>query len=261
MIFYFSGTGNSRYVAEELADALDSDLRFIPRVSPNILAADTVGEYGVGFVFPVYSWGVPPIVLDFISRIKDDTIAELIEKKVNIWVVMTCGDEVARAPEMIEESLRRKGLSMKGVWSVIMPNNYVLLPGFGVDPKDIEEKKLSDAPLRIREVSDHIKARQWRHDVTIGKSPDLKTKLVYPLFKRWGVFPKKWKFTDDCISCGKCEKICPVGNIKLHDGKPVWGKECISCVACYHICPKNAIQYGSFTKGKGQYFCPKNKLR
>ena len=60
---------------------------------------------------------------------------------------------------------------------------------------------------------------------------------------------------DKCIGCGKCENLCPVGDIQCHDGKPVWlhNGKCMTCYACLHHCPSNAISWGWFTSGKGQY--------
>jgi NAD-dependent dihydropyrimidine dehydrogenase PreA subunit len=46
-----------------------------------------------------------------------------------------------------------------------------------------------------------------------------------------------------------------VGDIQCHDGKPVWlhNGKCMTCYACLHHCPSNAISWGWFTSGKGQY--------
>ncbi len=88
MIFYFSGTGNSRWIAYRLAEELREKLVFIPdalRLSGGSPEADpgtvekspgrTLPEFtprpgeNIGFVFPVYSWGPPAIVLEFIRKL------------------------------------------------------------------------------------------------------------------------------------------------------------------------------------------------
>ena len=66
MIYYFSGTGNSRFVSQKLAEILEEECRIITDVNPSTEIA--AGQY-LGFVFPVYSWGVPPVMLDFINRL------------------------------------------------------------------------------------------------------------------------------------------------------------------------------------------------
>lgn len=254
MIYYFSGTGNSRSVAQALGDSLQEKVTFIPLADP---LQEKLDGPTVGFVFPVYSWGVPPLVIDFIDRLGENFWQEVRQKHVPVWVVMTCGDEVALAPEMITKALRRHGVAPQSVWSVIMPNDYVLLPGFDVDPKDLENEKLASAPRRIMEISEGIKKGKSGVDVTIGSLPWLKSRLVYPLFKRWGVFPGKWHATDACISCGICVNRCPLHNIALDDNRhPQWGVDCCSCLACYHSCPEHAVQYGKATLRKGQYYHP-----
>ena len=64
---------------------------------------------------------------------------------------------------------------------------------------------------------------------------------------------KGFHATDACISCGKCVSACPLQNIRLEKGRPLWGKDCAMCLSCYHHCPKHAIEYGSMTKRKGQF--------
>lgn len=248
MIYWFSGTGNSRFVASELGKALGQELQFIPSTSAS---RQTPDSKGMGFVFPVYSWGVPPVVLDFIAGLPDSFAAE----QLYTWAAMTCGDEVAKTPEMLARALRRKGIKLNACWSVIMPNNYVLLPGFDVDSAELAEQKLRAVPARIEVIASEIRQKTERFDVTRGSSPRLKS-MVWHLFKRWGVFPSKWKVNDKCVDCGRCSTVCPVGNIKMEAGHPVWGKDCISCVACYHACKLQAIEYGKFTRGKGRYFFP-----
>ena len=56
------------------------------------------------------------------------------------------------------------------------------------------------------------------------------------------MFGKHYKVTDLCSSCGVCEKVCPVGNITLKDGKPVFGKHCVGCMGCSFHCPHDAIR-------------------
>ena len=56
----------------------------------------------------------------------------------------------------------------------------------------------------------------------------------------------RWhRATDACIGCGKCVELCPLNNIRLENGKPVWGKHCTHCMACICYCPKEAIEYGN----------------
>lgn len=251
MIYYFSGTGNSTFVATTLGNFLDLQQAFIPELEPSNLE---LKDERLILVFPVYSWGVPPLITKFIEELPDSLIDRIKSAGLPIDCVMTCGDEVALAPEMIIKTLKKRDLEINSIWSVIMPNNYVLLPGFDVDSKEVENAKLENCQGRIMEIAQALSRREKRVDVTRGNIAWLKTKLVFPLFKKWGVFPRKWHYRQVCIGCGKCEKICPLINIKMENGHPVWGNRCCSCLGCYHICPVHAVEYGNETKRKGQYF-------
>ena len=87
--------------------------------------------------------------------------------------------------------------------------------------------------------------------------PDrLKSGPVNRLFYRFFVKAKPFTVSSACISCGKCAQDCPLGNIHLEGGRPVWGKNCTHCMACLCGCPAAAIEYGKATGGKARYQCP-----
>jgi len=257
MIYYFSGTGNSAYVAAQLGSLLGERVVSIMDYGSGVLPD---GNAGIGFVFPVYSWGVPPVVTGFINSLPGEFWSDIRERNVRVWCVMTCGDEVALAPEMLGNVLGKKGIAVESIWSVTMPNNYVLLPGFDVDNEETGNRKLRESLSRIKEIAEGIARHEKVCDVVRGSMPWLKTKMVYPLFKKWGIIDKKWHSTDDCVGCGICAAKCPEKNIRIIDGKPVWGHDCCSCLACYHSCPFHAVAYGSATRRKGQYLFPDKQM-
>ncbi len=253
MIYYFSGTHNSRYAALRIGSLTGEDVRFIPDTDPYTQAIDSQKDKSIGFVFPVYAWGVPPIVIDFIERLPESLVASIASSSAYVWCLATCGDETGMAVEILRKALSKRGIKLSACWSLIMPNVYVLLPGFGTDPKDVEERKLKEAVGRIEHIAQKINSKETENDVHLGPFPRLKTSIVYPLFKKWGVDTKKGHYTDACIVCGKCAKACPVGNIAMVEGHPKWGADCTSCCACYHVCPTHSAQYGKITKNMGQY--------
>lgn len=251
MILYFTGSGNSRAVAEKLGRKLGETVVSITDQPPEKLVFE--GET-FGFVFPIYSWGTPLIVTDYIRNLNPKAV-EVIKKK-DCWMICTCGDDTGMAPEMYKKSLADRGLELSAGWSLTMPNTYVVLPGFDVDSKELEIEKLQKTEKRLSEIGSKILNREWEESYCRGSLPRLKS-LIFPLFNRWGINTEKWHFTADCIQCGVCSDVCPKGNIKIMSvgdkTGPVWGKDCISCLACYNCCPKHAVQYGSITKSKGQY--------
>ena len=76
---------------------------------------------------------------------------------------------------------------------------------------------------------------------------------VNPVFYRFFVKAEAFRATEACIGCGKCVELCPLNNIHLESGKPVWGKDCTHCMACICYCPKEAIEYGKKSRGKPRY--------
>ena len=61
---------------------------------------------------------------------------------------------------------------------------------------------------------------------------------------------------ENCNTCGICEKICPVDNIRLVDVRPQWQHKCQQCLSCINLCPENSIQYGKKTIGIERYCHP-----
>ncbi|MDE7160579.1 MAG: EFR1 family ferrodoxin [Muribaculaceae bacterium] len=251
MIVFFSGTGNSRHIASQLAQGLGETPCEICRTDPTRL--EFSGK-SFGIILPVYAWGIPPLAGEWLRRLSPAFVSELISRGTYIWVILTCGDETGMAPEMLQDVLEERGLRPSAMWSVITPNVYVLLPGFDVDPQETQQKKLALMERRIGEIREAVSREKRVIDVFYGSFPKMKTRLVYPLFKRWGIRASKWLATEKCTGCGACVKACPMDNITLWRNRPTWGGNCVSCLGCYHRCPVNAVQYGSVTKHKGQCY-------
>lgn len=252
MIYWFSGTGNSRWVAEQLARMLDERLidiadaasrkQFRYKLSP--------GEC-IGWVFPIYSWGPPPVVLDFIKQWHID---EYEKSHTYCYMVATCGDDVGLSVEIFARALGY--IDLNAAFSVQMPNNYILLPGFDTDPAEVEHDKKERAIPRLDNIARALTRHEAITDVVTGKYKWLKSRIIRPLFLRFLMSDKR--FAADatrCNSCGLCATICPMHNIALDtSGKPQWHGNCAMCLGCIHRCPHKAIQYGKITRNKGRYY-------
>ena len=137
MIFYFSGTGNSKWIANQLSKEQKEELVFIPDALKNRTFEFCLREdEKIGFVFPVYSWAPPEIVLNFIRQLSLKGY-----KRQYLFFGCSCGDDTGLTQQVLEKALSHKGWKCHAGFSVTMPNNYVLLPGFDVDKKELEKKK------------------------------------------------------------------------------------------------------------------------
>lgn len=254
MIFYFSGTGNSKWIASQVPTKQNEKLISIAEEMidlTNSFQYSLEDSEMVGFVFPVYSWAPPAIVMEFIKKISFTNY-----NNQYIFFICSCGDEVGLTQKIMDEIVCKKEWSWKAGFSIIMPNNYVSLPGFDTDPKELEQKKLDDSVVEIKRINEILTNHTENcFECKKGNFAFFKSRIINPLFNKYQVTAKPFHATDDCISCGLCEKHCPMHNVKV-ENKPVWGDNCTSCLACYHICPRHAIHYGKATLKKHQYFHP-----
>ena len=251
MIFYFSGTGNSLHIAKGISAGQNEKLISIADESGK---PENKFEYTfakgelLGFVFPVYAWAPPGIVLDFLKKIT------IHGETPYTFSVSTCGDEEGNTTHMLQQALAKKGINLDCAFSVKMPNNYIL--GFDVDTPVEEKKALQAAEQKIIEINDVLSHRQTAVFRLIpGKFAAFKSILINPLFNRFAISTRQFYATDSCTGCKLCEKICPIHTITVKD-KPSWGKACTQCFACINRCPVHAIQYGKGTIDKGRYVHP-----
>lgn len=239
MIYYFSGTGNSLHVANELARRLDDKVRAMVR------PVSTVDEE-IGLVFPVYAWGIPNVVQTFVRN----QLAMLAPNKCYLYTVMTCGDDVGYADRTLELCLKGR---LDAAFSVQMPNTYVCLPGFDVDAPHVSAEKMSRLPQTLDAIAADVRERACVRRLVRGGMPWVKTYILRPLFNHI-LLTDRYLHSDAsrCSSCGRCVKVCPVGNIDITSGKPRWKTRCTGCLGCYHACPQHAIHFGCMTQNKGQ---------
>ena len=282
MIFYFSGTGNTRWAAIKLATAtherlidIAEEMRLIKKsgaqyTEPFILEKDE----RLGFVFPVHGWRVPRLVREFIAKLQVNLPTEEVHPNyespvpspVYAYAVCTAGDSIGLTIENLNETIAsNSSLSNIGVhevvssFSLIMPESYVGLPFMDVDPKEKEIRKKEKSALELEEISEEIfNRKEGICRLVKGPIPWFFTKVVGGFFEKVLITDKRFHVTaDKCVKCGICAHVCTVGDIDGGKGKmPVWlhHDDCLTCFNCYHHCPHHAIEFGHQTQKKGQYY-------
>lgn len=253
MIFYFTGTGNSLYAAENIGESCNERVISIAeemKKSSDRLEYNLEKDERIGFVYPVYAWAPPKLVLDFVRKIKIHNY-----KSNYVFSIATCGANVGNTMKVLEKTLSKKEITLNSGFSLVMPSNYIIMGD--VDSKEVQGEKLVKADERLKKIDKIIKERRKSvFDLEKGSSARLRTSVINPLFTTFGINTKKFHADNNCTSCGLCEKVCSVGNISV-DTKPVWGSKCTQCLACINRCPTKAIQYGKGTIKKGRYKNPK----
>jgi ferredoxin len=271
MIFYFSGTGNSKWAAKTLALETGDTLVSIPEVINSDCSFTLEKDEHVGFIFPIHGWRVPNIVKEFLTKLTIKTLGEdTSHVKHYCFCLVTAGDSIGKAMERFQQQLKsvtvNDALSLKAVCSLIMPESYVGLPGMDVDTKEKELEKKELASKQLKEFSNILKQRPHKDSDQIwgwnqlirGPIPSFFSGPVGGFFERFLITDKPFHVDNRrCVKCGICANVCPVSDIKgglgyepewLHNGK------CLTCFSCYHHCPHHAIEFGKRTQKKGQYF-------
>lgn len=254
MIFYFSGTGNTRWAAEYIARATGEKLLFIPDEAKGECRYTLSEGERIGFCFPVHGWQPPEIVRHFIRRMS------ITDKKGHYcFALCTCGDNIGKAITILNKDLKAQGLSAESCFSIIMPETYVCLPFMYTDTREREREKIGQAKEKLLEIAKTVKERERGVvRITEGATPRLYSYVIGEYFNRFMITDKPFYVdTGKCIECGICVTSCPTGNITGGKGAhPQWKHDgsCTCCLACYHHCPMHAINYGKRTRTRGQYY-------
>jgi ferredoxin len=246
-IYYFSATGNSLVAAKDLAAEL-KEAKIIP-ITKALKAGDEDSSDAIGIVFPVYMFGIPLIVADFLKSIK-------VKPGAYIFTLATFGGLPGRAHTQSFEILKKRGIKLAAGFSVLMPGNYT--PLYAAKPDEAQQEIFKKEKLRIKAIARFVRERK---EGVMEQKPFLPNFLLYKLLYKSGteqipLSAKGFWLTDACIKCGLCEKICPVENIILREGKPYWLGRCQHCMACLQWCPVEAIQYKKTTVGRKRYHHP-----
>ncbi len=245
MVVYFSATGNCEYAAEKIAEATADTAVSMTELCGEI---ELSGQEYLGIVVPTYFWGLPSYVEEFLQSTSFKN-----SEGLYVYFVATYGGTVGQADYFAKKILQNKGISLAASFGIKTVDNWTV--SFDVNDKAEIEKTLAEESKQLESVICKVK----------GKEREFIRKDKKMLFVCKGAryFYDKARQTahfnvdDNCIGCGACEKNCPVGAIKIKDGKPNWvSYSCTLCFGCLHNCPAFAINYGNKTQKNGQYNHP-----
>lgn len=250
MIYYFTGTGNSLWAAREIGEKTEQQIANIItyKDQQKIVCKDDV----VGFVFPTYMDDLPWIAKEFLLKLQ-------VKKDCYAFVVMTsnCGRS-GNAFRSLDQALSRSGVRLLAGFDLQMPGNCL------ISSEEENEKRLDKAPQKLEEIIASIKEQKvnYSSDGSRPRTDYVSSSFFYGEHSlRHLTLMKKFKITKDCNGCGICEKVCPVNNIQIREGKAIHGHNCAACYACLHWCPKNAtLLKVPFLTHRPQYHHPEVTL-
>jgi ferredoxin len=266
-VFYFSGTGNSLFVAKEF-NKLVPEIKLISMVNLLQKNRPIISKSEVtGFIFPNYLASIPKPVNYFINNIN-------LQSAKYIFGIQTRGGTISDTPVLLNKILKNKGKILNSFFHININMNAGVLGNNYRKPSDIEMKEISDKILeKLHSIKKYILDKDTvniKDNDAFYKSPLWKKLFIIPFrsFMRPLIF-KFWEsieyYADEkCTNCGTCEKVCLSNKIALKDNKPVWQKNitCYSCLACINYCPVKSIQVKpsfflkSLTKNNDRYHYP-----
>lgn len=242
MLFYYTATGNSLYVARQL----DPDPISIPQIINN--EELSFEDETIGIVCPVFAGEMPRMVQEFLAKAHFKT-------DYFFWVSTYGKDDTVHA-EFAEKKCSENGIKLAFATSVLMVDNY--LPSFDMTDEMAADKKEDEQIARVKA---DIAARK----TGIPKASDFGRNLYNMVQGRYKEHPEMNNGemislnSDACVGCGICTKVCPRGVYTVENGKAKRLREtCDFCLACAHACPQKAITLKMGEKNDQARFRHKN---
>lgn len=248
MIIYFSGTGNTKFVAEYIADHIGDECIDLKEVLKYKMPLRFNSIKPFVFAAPIYAWGFPEIVKKAILK-SDLTDAE------QIYFIGTMASQSGDFDKALEKIAYGKNMAYMGSCGVPMPNNYIR--GGNIQTKEQAEEIIKGSLPLLNELSEQIGKGEMIEKYDKTPFAPIASGVVNSLFNKFFISSEDFNVSEKCNSCGQCIFGCPVNNIKLITGGILeFGRYCINCYSCINRCPKRAINIGKKTIAVNRYVCP-----
>ena len=243
MIFYFTGTGNSLYAAQKLADDGEKIVSIVDALRSKTFHYTLKEGEKLGFVFPVYFYTVSDPVLELVRHLT-------VENAGFVYAVIPCGASIGAAGGFLKSELKKRGLELQRLDALVVPDGALIF--YDIDAPEKMEQQLAAATKELASIKQAVDRREGNR---ITGSPVL-GKVGLAAYHAC-MSTKAFYADEKCVGCGKCASICPSGAIEMVDGRPAWMKsKCLKCCGCINRCPASAIQYGKKTASRGRYVNP-----
>lgn len=247
-IFYFSGTGNAKRIAQwfsEFAVKKEIDCKVYNIAKINNSEIDNLIDNALIFIIsPTHGFNFPKITLDFIRSFpKRNNRIVLMNTRAGLRIGKYVTPGLTGIALMLSSIiLKTKGYKIVGQIPFDMPSNWL-----SVHPALKQESVKYLHKINYHRVEIHFKKifsgqknflayRDLIQDILISPIA-----IAYYIIGRF-VFAKSFYATANCDNCEACIKGCPVNAIKMVNSHPFWTFKCESCMHCMNICPHKAIE-------------------
>ena len=247
MVVYFSATGNTEFIAKELATRLNDEcVNLLDRIK----AGDNTplhSEKPFVICAPIYVCEMPRFMTKYLKK-------QSFEGSKDAYFVFTSGGYCGPAGVLAKKIVKAKKMNYHGYAEFQMPRNYVASDAYPMLGKEETEQRITASYGQLETVTaDILNGKELTPSRHVYVFETLITVPFNPVWCKLKLKAKSFHTTDACMGCGKCAKLCPLNNVEIVDGKPVWGKQCTHCMACIANCPTGAIEYGKITQNKERY--------
>ena len=250
MVLFFSATGNTEFIARQLALKLGDDcLNLLDRVKRG---DHTPLHSDKPFIIcaPVYVCEMPRFLARYLKK-------QTFTGSREVYFIFTSGGYAGISGQLAKAMVRKKKMKYLGHAEFKMPRNYVANDHYPMLPAEQVQERILNSCRHLEEVVADIQAGRKLKARHIWLFETIITLPFNPVWSRLKYKTDDFYTTDACVGCGKCERLCPLNNISLKDRKPVWGQECTHCMACIANCPTEAIEYGTVSRNKENNRCSK----
>ncbi len=232
---YMSGTGNTKHCIEKLLSVISPESEAVPIESEK--AAKKISENDtVILAYPTQFSNAPYMVRDFIRK------NGAVWQGRRVMCMATMGAFSGDGAGCSARVLKQYGADIIGGLHVRMPDavcdNKML-------KKPLEENKriVREADKKLEEVGRQIVEKGIYPQDGLSFAARLAGLFGQRLwfYGKTTDYSKKLKISDSCVGCGLCQKNCPMGNIRITNGKAVAGDRCAMCYRCISHCPEQSI--------------------
>ncbi len=244
-LYYFSGTGNTAWMAQRLTECLTDLGDEVTTLScEDVLAAavDPAACDVMGIAFPVHGSFAPSVFRDFLDDMPPGEGKEM-------FAVTTAGYAAGDTAWYAVKVLQDKGYEPFLLSNVLMGNNFYIPPMdfLPVTPPAKMPQKLEKARRKIADLAGLVHRREAHVE---GAGP---LGRLLGITQRWSMqfeslVLKDFFADENCTRCGWCVRHCPVRNIEMNGAEVKFLGDCIYCMRCYSFCPARAIQATEKTK-------------